>query len=118
MSKIHVLESNNDFAYKVVIHFPIPTGNNSVGLTWKLCGLSSKKTGSTILEVGTGPGNITQLEYDNIINGDIVEIIRSINPGMNPTNMAVEALCNIYILNWLADNSRILKYYGHTIEEE
>jgi hypothetical protein len=72
-------------------------------------------TGATILEVGTAPGNILQAEYDSIIAGDTVEIIRSINPGMTPTNAAVEDLCDIQMSNWIADSARILKYYGHTI---
>ena len=74
MSKIHILDSNNNFSYKIVIHFPTPPGVNSVGLTWKACALSNGDIGSTVLEVGTEPGNITQAEYDSIIAGDIIEV--------------------------------------------
>lgn len=116
MSKIHILESNNAFSYKVAIHFPTPIGNNSVGLSWKSCALSAGNTGSTILLVGTEPGNITQTEYDSIIAGDTVEIIESISPGLNPSNAAVEHLVDIYINEWKSCMTHVLKYYGHKIE--
>lgn len=116
MSKIHILESDNADSYTVAIHFATPSGNNSVGHSWKDSGLGSKLIGRTSLEVGTGPGNITQTEYDSIIAGDIIEIIMSISPGSNPTNAAVEALCDISISMWQDDMTRVLKYYGHKIE--
>ena len=40
MAKIHILESNNNFSYKIAIHTATPSGNNAVGLSWKSCALS------------------------------------------------------------------------------
>lgn len=118
MPKIHVLESNNGFAYKIAIHFDVPVGTNEIGLTWKACGLASNMTGSTVLTVGTEPGNITQAEHDSIVAGDTIEIVEIIQPGLDPTNGGVEALADIRIDEWEADMGRILKYYGHTIAGE
>ena len=115
MAKIHILESDNDNSYKVAIHFPTTSGNNTVGQSWKACALASGTIGSTILEVGTNPGNTTQAEHDSIIAGDTVEIIMSIQPGLNPTDDAVEALCDQQIAMCEADTARVLKYYGYTI---
>lgn len=115
MSKVHVLKSDNNQSYEMAIHFATPTGNNTIGLSWKACGLGSGLIGTTILEVGTGPGDITQTEYDNIIAGDVVEIIRTATVGTSPTNTMIEALADIYISEWNNDTARILKYYGHTI---
>lgn len=117
MSKIHILKSDNSWSYNVAIHFAVPAGNNTVGYSWKACGLGSGLTGTTSLEVGTGPGNITQAEYDSIIAGDVIEILKTISPGLNPTSAAVEALCDIKIAVWQADTARVLKYYGYKIEE-
>ena len=116
MSKIHILESDNDNGYRAVIHFAVAAGNNAVGLSWQACGLASGKTGTTAMTVGTDPGDITQTEYNSIIAGSTAEIVRTINPGMSPTNAAVEAMCDIEIAEWNADTGRILKYYGHKIE--
>jgi hypothetical protein len=113
--KIFILESDNDNSYKVAIHFATPTGNNSVGNSWKECALEAGMIGSTILEVGAAPGNISHAEYDSIIVGDTIEIIRSINPGLDPSNAAVFDACNICVGEYHADMARILKYYGHTI---
>lgn len=116
MSKIHILESDNGWSYNVAIHFATPAGNNSAGYSWKACGLESELTGTTSMEIGSGPGNITQTEHDSIIAGDTIEIIETISPGLEPTNAAVEALCDILISMSNADMARILKYYGHKIE--
>jgi hypothetical protein len=113
--KIFILESDNANSYFVAIHFPTPSGNNAVGLSWKACALGSKMIGTTILEFGTAPGNISQAEHDSIISGDTIEIIRSINPGLDPSNVNVVGACNIYVGEYQADMARILKYYGHTI---
>jgi len=116
--KIHILESDNDNSYKVAIHFATPSGNNTVGMSWKECALASGIIGSTSLEVGTAPGNITQAEHDSITAGDTIEIIRTITPGLESTNAAVVALANIMINEYQANMARILKYYGHTITGE
>jgi hypothetical protein len=115
MSKVHVLKSDNNQSYEIAIHFSTPTGNNTVGLSWKACGLESELIGTTILEVGTAPSNITQVEYDSIIAGDTVEINRNVTVGTSPTNAMIEALADIYISEWNNDTARILKYFGHTI---
>lgn len=115
--KIHILESDNNFGYKIAIHFATPIGNNSVGNSWKACAMSNGSIGETTLEVGTAPGNITQAEYDSIVAGDTIEIIRTITPGINPTAAAVEALVDIWIAEYQASTANTLKYYGHTISE-
>ncbi len=118
LAKIHVLESDDGCVYRVVIHFSIPTGDNAIGRSWKDCALASGMTGVTVLEVGSAPGNITQAEYDSIIAGDTVEIVRMINPGLDPSVAAVEALADIYIAEWKKHAQRVLKYYGYEIGGE
>ena len=113
--KIFILESDNANSYKVAIHFATPTGNNSVGNSWKAGALGSKMIGTTTLEVGSEPGNISQAEHDSIISGDTIEIIRSINPGLDPSNAAVVDACNICVGEYQANMARILRYYGHVI---
>ena len=118
MSKIHILESDGNFGYKIAIHFPTPTGNNTVGKSWKECRLANGQVGPTILKVGTNPSNITQAEYDSIIAGDIVEIIETVLVGVTPTNAAVDALADIRINAWQMKMAQVLKYYGYVIEGE
>lgn len=115
MSKVHILEFNN-YSCKIAIHFPVPTGTNSAGFSWKAVGLSSSQTGTTILIMGNDPGEITQAEYDSIINGDTVEIIKQIDPGLTPSNISVNKICDVLISMWKQDMANNLKYYGHTIE--
>ena len=116
MSKIHILESDNNFGYKVAIHFQTPSGNNSIGVSWKSCAIQNGSIGMTALSVGTGPANITQAEYDSIISSDTVEIIKTIDAGVNPSNSSVEHLVDICINEWETSMAKTLKYYGHVIE--
>uniref|UniRef100_A0A6M3M1I9 Uncharacterized protein n=1 Tax=viral metagenome TaxID=1070528 RepID=A0A6M3M1I9_9ZZZZ len=117
MSKIHILKSDNNQSYEIAIHFATPAGNNTVGFSWKSCGLACGMTGTTSLEVGTEPSNITQSEYDDIIAGNVIEIVRSVTVGTSPTNAMVEQLADIYISEYQNDVAKVLKYFGHTIEE-
>lgn len=106
--KIHILEKINN-SYRVAIHFAIPAGNNLAGKSWKSVGLASGKTGSTCLEVG----DITQTEYDSILAGDIIEIVRVIDTPATET--AVNKLADILINEYKENLSNSLKHYGHTI---
>jgi hypothetical protein len=115
MSKIHVLESDGNFGYSIAIHFDTPLGNNSVGLSWKSCALAAGLIGSTSLEVGSEPGNITQAEHDSIIAGDTIEVVATVVPGVSPTSAAVNALADVAIAAYQAMMARRLKYYGHMI---
>lgn len=116
MAKVHVLEGNN-YQYRIVAHFPVPEGNNTVGNSWKSCLLASHPP-APVLSVGIGPGNITQTEYDDIIAGDVLEIVRTIAVGTTPTNTSVIKLADKYIAEYLSGLANVLKYYGHTIGVE
>lgn len=116
MSKIHILESDGNFGYKIAIHFPTPAGNNAIGMSWKSCAVQNGSIGTTALSIGTEPANITQAEYDSIVSGDTVEIIKTIDAGVNPSNISVEYLVDVCINEWNANMAKTLKYYGHTIE--
>lgn len=116
MSKIHVLESDKNVSYNIAIHFPIPAWTNVVGYSWKECGLASGIIGSTILDVGTAPSNITQEEHDAIIAGDVIEIVRIATVGISPTNDSVEKLADIFINEYKDVMKIVFKYFGYTIE--
>lgn len=113
MAKIHVLDGSN-YQYRIVAHFPVPEGNNTVGNSWKSCLLASHPP-TPVLPVGIGPGTITQNEYDDIMAGDVLEIIRTIATGTTPTNTTVIKLVDKNIAEYLSSLASILKYYGHTI---
>lgn len=116
MSRVHVLNSDGNSGYNIVIHFPVSTDNNAVGRSIKSCALANGLTGFTGLAVGAAPGDITQAEYNQIIAGDIVEINKTIHPGINPTNASVNALVDILVNEFTINMTNFLKYYGHTIE--
>ena len=116
MSRVHVRNSDGNSGYNIVIHFPVSTDNNAVGRSIKSCALANGLTGHTGLVVGTAPGDISQGEYDQLIAGDIVEINKTIHPGINPTNASVNVLADILVNEFTTNMTHVLKYYGHTIE--
>lgn len=63
--------------YEAVAHIAMPVGNNSAGVPWKTCYVSSfqgQPIVSQLKVVGNGPGQITQQELNSIQAGDIIEI--------------------------------------------
>jgi len=109
MSKMHILASDGN-RYDVIVHFAMPTGNNSASKTWKSVALASGATGTTSRTVGTNPGQITQVEYDAILAGDTAEIQIQVND--NATADEANAIADAAIAAWKADMQRKLKWYG------
>ena len=121
MAKIHVLKADNNGKYSVVIHTPTPAGNNSVGESWKNAGLQGGDLGKTAMTVGTGPGQTTQIEFDSIINGDVMEFQGSFlaESGGTSTPEIIAALTQMVDQRIIEEKTRlqrVYKYFGHTQE--
>lgn len=114
MSAIHLL-TNGGGAYNVVIHIATPVGNNSAGFLWSDC-IKNSGRNSTSLSVGTGPGQITQAEADQIAAGTLIEA--SMQWGDDPSlsnaqrlaalDVAASHLSSDVLARYAAD----LKYFG------
>lgn len=116
MSKIHVLEAAGDRQYKVIIHVPVPTGNNAVGMSWKSVLLASGKSGTSQLTVGTGPGQISSAENAQIVAGDVIELSTTILAESGGAGQAsIDAMVDAAIAENTASIASQYKYYGHTI---
>lgn len=116
MSAIHVLEGDGQ-TYEVVVHFAVPAGSNSGGLTWKAAALAAGFTGTTVLPTGTGPAQIDTTERTQVIAGDVGEIVVRILTESGGTSApqrqaSVQAQVNQAIVDTLADWQRRLRYYG------
>lgn len=108
MSKIHVLDGDDEGNYKVAIHTTVPGGSNSAGFTWK----SVIKNQGTILAVGTDPGNITSIEKDAIDAGDTFEIVVALHA---ETNAELNELADKTITEKQAEVGRKYKWFGKVI---
>lgn len=116
MSTVHVLEQNNG-EFRCVLHFAVPAGNNSAGLTWKAVGLASGRTGTTRLTEGTGPGQITTSEKAQVVSGDVVEfesMLRAESGGLTGALLGatVDAMATAAIAAYQAEFARTFKWYG------
>lgn len=121
MAKIHVLKADDDGKYSVIIHVPTPTGNNSVGKSWKSAALKGGDLGKTVITVGTGPGQTTQAEFDSLISGDTMEfsgafLIESGGGSNAEVIAALNQMVNSRIVTEQSRLQRAYKYFGHTQE--
>ena len=119
MSKIHVLETDQ-FGSHLVIHAPVPVGNNSVGISWQAAGLASGRLGYSSLSVGPGLGQITEAERSTIANGSVVELAAICQSDSGGTSTAqrlatLNAVAVQAVSDWTAEFKAALKFYGYTV---
>ena len=117
MAKIHIMEQSGSDDFRVVLHFPVPSGSNSAGKTWKSVMLACGRTGSTSMTEGAGPGQITTVEKATIVAGDTFELqtsIRAMSSGGGSTAV-VEGMADILINECKTEIARTYKWYGLTI---
>lgn len=75
MSDMHVREGDGNRVH-VIFHFPVPTGNNLVGVSWvNALGASSP---TTVLTEGTNPWEILTAEKALIESGAVLEHVLNI----------------------------------------
>jgi hypothetical protein len=117
MSKIHVLEGAGHNLFTVVVHANTPAGNNSAGTSWADA-IKNSGRATSILTVGTGPGQIQQNEMNSITNGAIIE--GSFQWGDDPAWSNAQRTADLDIRaqqlvdELLARYSQELKYFGFT----
>lgn len=118
MAKIHVLRgSSAGDAYTVVVHIATPVGNNSAGVPW-IDAIKNTGKNVSVMTVGTGAGQITQAELDQIIAGTLIE--GTFRWGDNQTFTNPQRLSNLdanatrLTNELLAALSNELKFFGFT----
>jgi hypothetical protein len=111
--KVHVLDAQSTSRYRVVLHTPMPVGNNSAGVTWKAAYLAAGLAVS-ILPVGSAPGTTTQAEHDAILAGDTIEILGEIPAESGgATSASVTQMADALIASALSVLQARLRYYGY-----
>lgn len=117
MAKIHVLQGGTSNVYTVVVHANTPAGNNSAGVAWADA-IKNSGRATSILTVGTGPGQIQNSEMNSITNGQIIE--GNFQWGDDPSWDNTQRLADLdlratQLVNELLDRyGKELKYFGFT----
>jgi hypothetical protein len=116
--KLHVLDGNYTGNFQIVVHGATPAGNNSAGFSWQSVILASNKN-TSVLTVGSAPGQTTQAEMDAILAGTVLEGVFEFTDNAAWTNQQrIDELnlqatqCFNNVLNRYAQQ---LKWYGSTI---
>ena len=122
MSDMHVLDIINGVA-RVVMHFPIPTGNNAVGTPWTTALLESAgfNEDGTPAAPKTMLRTITTLEKDAIEAGTIAEFGTGVAGLVEGTVAGRQALMRtVYTTFKTAKTTEFqtrFQFYGHTESE-
>ena len=120
MSDTHIIEGGLQDKWKIVMHFPVPAGNNSVGLAWSTAIVNSGLNVPTILSIGDGnEGTITQAESDTIDAGTVFEHVIEILAETGGTSNAelkatLEGSYNSEKTRLTENLKRRLRYYSFT----
>ena len=116
MADVHILAGN-----RVVMHIPVPSANNSVGVNWRACLAAGNPTSS--MTEGTERWEITAEENALIASGEIMESVATIRLDLftgtlaekNTQLFARVAKLVPSILNRLQNKYR---YFGHSGSNE
>lgn len=115
MSRIHVLEESGVNTYRIVVHAPVPAGNNSAGVAWSTA-LSNSGIAGTQMTVGNGPGQISQAESNDVNGGTVIEATFSFTDDPNLSAAERNARLDFEATKLVAETQvelqRRLKYFG------
>ena len=107
------------------MHFPVPNGNNSAGVSWATAivnsGIGLQEDGRrTVLLAGAGTnGTISATEEASLVAGTLFEVViefRMDTAGTNAAqrNAAIDALYASVLADQQAALSKRLKWFGFT----
>lgn len=112
MAKVHVLQMTAQGHFDALVHFNMPAGNNSAGVSWKAAALAAGLVGNT------AHSQADEDEKAAILAGDRVEL--RIVLSVNPTGKSVPELVALVDKDaeaakaaWIAEQQKALKYWGY-----
>lgn len=122
MADMHVLNGGESGTWRIAMHFPIPNTNNAVGVNRRTALINSREGGTTVLEEGIGPGQITAAEKASIEAGAVHEYIaefRIESGGTAPSDLraSIRQFFSAEKARILAILDSRLRYFGHTETE-
>ena len=118
MSRIHILQQADNNVYNVVVHAPVPAGNNAAGVPFATAILNAGLANTT-MTVGTGPGQISSAEAAQVTAGTVLEAPFQWEDNPAWDNATRNADLNLRAQQAvdavLADYGARLKYFGRVV---
>lgn len=118
MSRLHILAGSGVNSFQCALHETVPAGNNAAGVPWSTALVNSGVGGRSIMAVGSGAGQITQAEMDQIIAGTLYEVLFTFQNDPNWTQAQRNAAMDTQIATLSAETqTRIassLRLFGLT----
>jgi hypothetical protein len=117
MADIHILNGDGGGSWTYVFHVAVPDTTNAVSVSYRTALVNSSLGGVSVMDEGTGPGQITTAELAQLAAGELFEFSRGWLAESGATNNA-QLLVNLraeyvrvtpLVLSQLQNR---LKYYG------
>ena len=115
MSKIHILRGATSGLYTIVLHTPMPAGNNQAGFSWQECWVNDGRNVTTMVE-GTGAGQITTAEKADVEAGTVLEFVTSLLRDSVGGAASLTAWADQHINDRKSQLQTEYKHYGYTQE--
>jgi hypothetical protein len=116
--RIHILRTAGaPDLFEAVVHAPVPVGNNAAGFSWADC-IKNSGMNTSILTVGTGAGQISNAENNQIANGTVIEasfywyVDPAANAAQQEASLEFEATRSVNTL--VARLQEQLRFFGKT----
>jgi hypothetical protein len=118
MASIHIMQGDaNGKLFQVVVHAPVPAGNNSAGVSWADA-LKGSGLNKSLMTVGTTPGTISNTESNQIANGTVMEanFLWEDNPAWSNAERQADITLRAQqlIADLQAQRSGQLKFFGYS----
>lgn len=118
MSRMHILEKGGGNVYTVVVHAPMPAGNNLAGVSWATASVNAGLQQSS-MALGNGPGQISNSENNDVANGTLIEATFpwGDNPAWTPAERAADLAIRAQQAVDAVTQDRIdrLQWYGRVV---
>lgn len=95
MSDIHVLDGTGS-SVRVACHIGVPVANNLAGVSQQTAWKNSGNATASVMQIGTGAGQILQAEADALAAGTLAEIVVVVNPEGNTPAARLALLRELY----------------------
>ena len=123
MAEVHVLKQNGH-NLELVLHIPIPGGNNSAGVSWQTALVNSGLVQPSILKDGDGTGGtIDATEKAALASGALFERVLSYDMGTDfdglngaQKNAKIDGIYAAQLTDLQGRLQERLKYCGYTRE--
>lgn len=113
MAKVHVLQMTSHGQFEALVHFNVPSGDNTVGTSWKDAALAAEIIGN-VAHPQADPGEVASIEAGDIVELQVVLAVDPTELSGAELTAAVNRRAEAAKAAWVTAQQVALQYYGYT----